>query len=109
MFDAMSQEERAPFALENLSCSGDEASLLDCPVFLLSEEPAAALDYIFYYQSRVYEGSGTCDHATSTFAEVVCGVADAAGVYLCRACCHRPGVTPPARLIGGKMQSFKRA
>eukprot|EP00892_Ulva_mutabilis_P007290 jgi/Ulvmu1/4933/UM204_0005.1 len=66
----------APFALENLGCTGDESRLVDCPVFVEVE----STDYTPYdYRFRDYTNSDICDPFSGTFAEVACGTSTMAG------------------------------
>ena len=74
------QEIVAPFALENLGCTGTEARLLDCPV-ADSDEETPAPEYDYNYRFRDYTNSATCDPFAGSFAEVACGTSDAAGVF----------------------------
>ena len=76
------QEVVAPFVLENLGCSGDEARLLDCPVFD-SDTATPAVDDSIYDYSRDSINSGTCDPFAGgggTFARVACGTSSSAGL-----------------------------
>ena len=82
----------APFVLENLGCSGDEARLVDCPVFV-SDTATPTSDNGDYF--RDYTNSETCDPTAGgggTFARVACGTSSSAGlgrlscVELCFAC-----------------------
>ena len=76
------QEVVAPFVLENLGCSGDEARLLDCPVFD-SDTATPALDYSGYDYFRDYTNSDICDPTAAgggTFARVACGTSSSAGL-----------------------------
>eukprot|EP00892_Ulva_mutabilis_P007292 jgi/Ulvmu1/4935/UM204_0007.1 len=71
-------EVAAPFALENLGCTGDESRLVDCPVFVAEENT----DYAPYdYRFREYTNSAACDPFAGTFAEVACGTSTLAGAY----------------------------
>ena len=78
------QEVVAPFVLENLGCSGDEAGLLDCPVFD-SDTVTPSYDYNGDVYFRDYTNSRTCDPTAGgggTFARVACGTSSSAGLPL---------------------------
>ena len=69
----------APFVLENLGCSGDEARLVDCPVEADTEPRDYSSRYDYYY---AYSNPRTCDPFDAgggTFARVACGSSSAAG------------------------------
>ena len=76
------QEVVAPFVLENLGCSGDEARLLDCPVFDRDTATPALDDSVYdYFLDNV--NSETCDPTDfdgGTFARVACGTSSSAGL-----------------------------
>lgn len=78
--------------LENLACTGEEATLLDCPLFGagVGDDAPSPADYVYYYGSTIHEGFDTCDHFSEAgrFARVACGMADAAGA-------HQPGLLQP--------------
>ena len=79
----------APFVLESLGCSGDEARLLDCPVYD-SDIATPALDYSGYYNFQDYINSDICDPIMGgggTFARVACGTSSAAGLRRLSALC----------------------
>ena len=64
------QDVVAPFVLENLGCSGDEARLVDCPVVADTPVRVSSPD------------SDTCDPFAAgggTFARIACGTSSAAG------------------------------
>ena len=67
------QDVVAPFALENLGCSGNETRLVDCPVAV----PPAEGDYSFYDY-----GQAVCDPYRGTFARVACGSSQDAGASM---------------------------
>ena len=80
------QEVLAPFALENLGCSGDEARLVDCPVF--DSDAATTFDNSDYFGDNT--NSRTCDPTAGgggTFARVACGTSSSAGLRRLSACC----------------------
>ena len=71
------QEVVAPFVLENLGCSGDEARLVDCPVVPDTEPRDYSYDYF-----RDYSNPDVCDPFAAgggTFARIACGTSSAAG------------------------------
>ena len=68
------QEVVAPFALENLGCTGNESRLLDCPVRDVGG--SRSTDYRYYD----YATADSCDPASDSYAFVACGVSSAAGV-----------------------------
>ena len=90
-YDTLSrtQEVVAPFVLENLGCSGDEARLMDCPVFD-SDIATPTIAYENDDYLRDYSNSATCDPFLArggTYARVACGTSSSAGLY--RICCVR--------------------
>ena len=90
----------APFVLENLGCSGDEARLVDCPVFDSDSASSSTPtnDYGSYDYFRDYTNSGTCDPTMAgggTFARIACGTSSAAGMrLLCTHASTLPGRRP---------------
>lgn len=78
------QDVVAPFVLENLGCRGDEARLVDCPVFD-SDIATPPFDYSRYDYFVEYSSPDVCDTTLGdggTFARVACGTSNSAG--LCR-------------------------
>lgn len=80
------QDVTAPFVLENLNCSGTEASLLDCPGVMQQGTYDAYGDYdpytynSFEYTYTYYDEPTTCDQTQrSSFAFVACGMTDGPG------------------------------
>lgn len=66
------QAIQAPFALEQLGCSGAEARLVDCPV---SEDGE---DYSFTFRDYGYvDPPAACDPFGQSYAYVACGSAPA--------------------------------
>ena len=79
----------APFVLENLGCSGDEARLLDCPVFD-SDTVTPAYDSSGFDYFEDYINPETCDPIAGgggTFARVACGTSSSAGLRLLSVLC----------------------
>lgn len=71
------QETVAPFALENLGCTGNETRIMDCPVGL-EDEPVYNDPYVAY-EFRDNTNLAICDPYRGTFADIVCGTSTASG------------------------------
>ena len=83
------QEVVAPFLLENLGCSGNEARLVDCPVVVNGLRSYFSNDY--YDVDSDYQNAGICDPFAAdggTFARVACGTISSAGVLASFWCVH---------------------
>lgn len=84
------QDVMAPFVLENLNCSGSEASLLDCPgvsgatTFGFSgydaDADGAQLFTYAYLQISGGVDFAACDPLQGSYAFVACGMTDGPGV-----------------------------
>ena len=66
------QDVVAPFALENLGCSGNETRLLDCPIAVPLAEGVDTGSFNDYTQA-------VCDPYRENFVRVACGSSQDAG------------------------------
>lgn len=69
------QDIVAPFALENLGCSGNESRLVDCPVVESDDvDPEGGRGFV-----AGTDNPAVCDPYIGTFTTIICGTKEAAG------------------------------
>lgn len=75
------QEVLAPFALDNLNCSGTEASILDCPGAMGGMPSFGSPSFegsVVIYNTPVGPSPG-CDPILASYAFVACGITNGPG------------------------------
>lgn len=87
------QEEIAPFALENLGCSGNESLLVDCPVFdprqpdIDTYSAGSFFEYDRLDYQKDFISPSACDPFRLSYARILCGT-DESTSELCHHLCH---------------------